>query len=122
MTHKQRERGDNPFIAGSLEENKSHGCGSLGEAMKLDTWPDSFDSNDSVNHTDASENITAGTIDINRDNRGLGRHGVEFLDESRSGGLTNFPDKPDEVIWAELDDLERLRAYDFFPEDYWGER
>jgi hypothetical protein len=90
--------------------------------MKLDTWPDSLDSHDSVNHTDASEHITTGTIDINRDNRGLGGHGVEFLDESRGGGLADFPDKPDEVLWAELDDLERLRAYDFFPEDYWGER
>jgi hypothetical protein len=121
MAHKQRERGDDPFIAGSLEENKSHRGGSLGETMQLNTWPDSFDSYNSVNHTDASEDVTTGGVDIDRDNRGLGGHSVELLDKSGGGGLAYLADKPDEVIWAELDDLERLRAHDFFPEDYWGE-
>jgi hypothetical protein len=44
------------------------------------------------------------------------------LNETRGGGVLYFTDKPDEVLLAELDDFERLNAYDaFFPEDYWGE-
>jgi len=122
MTHKNRERGYNATLAGSLEKDEGHAGRVLGEAVKLQTRPDGLEPNDRVNDTHPREDVTTGTVDVDSDNWGTGGHSVEFLDEPRGGDVIYLTDKPDEVLLAELDDLERLNAYGaFFPEDYWGE-
>ena len=122
MTHKNREGRDYAPVAGSLQKNESHGGSVLGVALEPETWTDGLEPNDRVNHTHPGQDVTARTIDVDSDNWGTGGHGVEFLDEPRGGDVIYLSDKPDEVLLAELDDFERLNAYDaFFPEDYWGE-
>jgi len=121
MTHKNRKRGYNPTLAGSLKKDKGHAGRILGETLEPDVGPDGLEPDDCINHTHPREDVTPRTVDVDGHERVTSRREIELLNKLRSGGIVYLTDKPDEVLLAELDDLERLNAYDFFPEDYWGE-
>jgi hypothetical protein len=120
MTHKNRESRDYAPVARSLQEDESHGGSVLSVALEPETWTDSAETLDCVDDTHASHDITTGGVDVDGHGRVLSRDSVELLNETRGGTVVYLTDKPDEVLLAEFDDLERLDAY--LPEGYyWGE-
>jgi hypothetical protein len=120
MTHKHRESRDYAPVTGSLQEDESHRGGSLGVALEPETWTDCAETLDGIDDSHPGKDVTTGRVDINRDIQVLSGDSVELLNESRGGVILYLTDKPDEVLLAEFDDLERLDAY--LPEGYyWGE-